>query len=471
MVNLKSKKARLPLFLHLINFLITPDRVNQKNSITLSGVCNIKMTYQHTLDYLFARLPMYQRIGAAAYKADLDNTHKIVEVLNHPQRKIKCIHVAGTNGKGSSSHMLAAILQQAGYKTGLYTSPHLIDFRERIKINGKLIPKKYVVNFVEKHKAEFEKIEPSFFEWTVGLAFDYFAKEKVDIAIIEVGLGGRLDSTNVITPLVSLITNISFDHVNLLGDTLQKIATEKAGIIKPKTPVVISQTQSETKTVFTAYAKKQQAPIQFADEHFKIVNHKQEKGFLKVSLLNKKNKKELNYTLDLVGTYQLKNIVGVLKVIEILKTNNFNVSEKTIKQALKNVSLATGLNGRWQQLHKNPLIIADTGHNEDGIKQVLKNISNVNYQHLHVVFGVVNDKDVSKILSLLPKKATYYFVKASVPRALDENELLTQAKQFKLKGFAYSSVKQGISAAKKSYKKNDLIFVGGSTFVVADALS
>ncbi|MDX2172989.1 MAG: folylpolyglutamate synthase/dihydrofolate synthase family protein [Bacteroidota bacterium] len=429
------------------------------------------MTYQHTLDYLFARLPMYQRIGAAAYKADLNNTHKIVEVLNHPQKKIKCIHVAGTNGKGSSSHMLAAILQQAGYKTGLYTSPHLIDFRERIKINGKLIPKKYVVDFVEKHKTEFEKIEPSFFEWTVGLAFDYFANQKVDIAVIEVGLGGRLDSTNVIMPLVSLITNISFDHVNLLGNTLQKIATEKAGIIKPKTPVVVSQTQAEIKNVFTSIAKKQKAPIYFADNNFKVVNHKTEKGLLKILVLNKESKKELNYSLDLTGSYQLKNIVGVLEIIKILKTNNFNIPEKAIKSALKNVCSLTGLLGRWQQLSKNPLIILDTGHNEDGIKQVLKNISNIKYKHLNFVFGAVNDKDVSKILSLLPKKATYYFVKASVPRALDANELLNQAKKFKLNGTSYSSVKEGISAAKKSYKKTDLIFVGGSTFVVADALS
>lgn len=428
------------------------------------------MTYQQTLDYLFARLPMYQRIGVAAYKANLDNTYKIVEVLSHPHKKIKCIHVAGTNGKGSSSHMLAAILQQAGYKTGLYTSPHLIDFRERVKINGKLITKKYVVDFVEKHKIEFEKIEPSFFEWTVGLAFDYFANQKVDIAIIEVGLGGRLDSTNVITPMVSLITNISFDHVNLLGNTLQKIATEKAGIIKPKIHLVISQTQPEIKNVFKTIAKKQKAQIYFADKNFKVVDHKIEKGFLKVSILNVVSEKKTDYTLDLAGTYQLKNIVGVLNCIEILKINNFNIAEKTIKQALKNVCGLTGFNGRWQQLSKYPLIIADTGHNEDGIKQVIKNISNIKYKQLHFIFGAVNDKDVTKILSLLPKKAIYYFVKASVPRALDENDLLLQAKKFKLNGTAYSSVIKGLDAAKKLYKKNDLIFVGGSTFVVADAL-
>lgn len=428
------------------------------------------MTYQQTLDYLMARLPMYQRIGAAAYKTDLNNTYKIVEVLNYPHHKLKCIHVAGTNGKGSSSHMLAAILQQAGYKTGLYTSPHLIDFRERIKINGKLISKKYVINFVEKYKTEFEKIEPSFFEWTVGLAFDYFVTKKVDIAIIEVGLGGRLDSTNIITPLVSLITNISFDHVNLLGNTLQKIANEKAGIIKPNTTVVISQTQPEIKAIFTTIAKKQKAPIYFADKTFEIISHKVESGFLKIKVLNTKTKNILNCALDLTATYQLKNILGVLKVVEILNANNFNILQKTIIQSLKNVCILTGFNGRWQQLSKNPLIIADTGHNEDGIKQVLKTISKIKFEHLHFVFGTVNDKDVSKILCLLPKSATYYFVKASVPRALDNTNLLILAEQFNLKGTSYGTVKQGLNAAKKSYKKNDLIFVGGSTFVVADAL-
>ena len=428
------------------------------------------MTYPQTLDYLFARLPMYQRIGAAAYKADLNNTYKIIEVLNHPQKKIKCIHVAGTNGKGSSSHMLAAILQKAGYKTGLYTSPHLIDFRERVKINGKLIPKKYVINFVQKHKTEFEKIEPSFFEWTVGLAFDYFANQKVDIAIIEVGLGGRLDSTNVITPLVSLITNISFDHVNLLGNTLQKIAGEKAGIIKPEIPVIISQTQLKVKKVFTDIAKKQKAPIQFADKNFKISSSKLKKHFLTSTILNINTKKKISYNLDLVGTYQLKNVLGVLNTVEVLKNNNFVIPQKTIKAALKNVCQLTGFNGRWQQLSKNPLIIVDTGHNEDGIKQVLENLSQLNYKKLHFVFGAVNDKDVTKILALLPKKATYYFVKASVPRALNENDLLLTAKKIKLNGTSYPSVKQGLIAAKKACKKNDLIFVGGSTFVVADAL-
>ncbi len=429
------------------------------------------MTYQQTLNYLFARLPMYQRIGAAAYKADLDNTYKIVEVLNHPHKKIKCIHVAGTNGKGSSSHMLAAILQKAGYKTGLYTSPHLIDFRERIKINGKLISKKYVTTFVEKYNNEFEKIELSFFEWTVGLAFDYFANQKVDIAVIEVGLGGRLDSTNVITPVVSLITNISFDHVNLLGNTLQKIASEKAGIIKAEIPVIISQSQTEVKKVFTSIAKNQKAPIYFADKNFKILSHVFKNEFLVADILNIKAKKIYTYKLDLKGTYQLKNVLGVLNTIELLKKRGFIISQKSVHQSLNQVCELTGFNGRWQQLSKNPLIIADTGHNEDGIKQVLENLSKLNFKQLHFIFGAVNDKDVSKILNLLPKKAIYYFVKASVPRALNENDLLKFAEKVKLKGNAYPNVKQGLLAAKKAYKKNDLIFVGGSTFVVADALS
>jgi dihydrofolate synthase/folylpolyglutamate synthase len=429
------------------------------------------MTYQQTLDYLFERLPMYQRIGAVAYKADLNNTYKIVEQLNHPQKKIKCIHVAGTNGKGSSSHMLAAVLQQAGYKTGLYTSPHLIDFRERIKINGKLISKKYIINFVEKYKLEFEKIEPSFFEWTVGLAFDYFANQKVDIAVIEVGLGGRLDSTNVITPLVSLITNISYDHTNLLGNTLQKIAFEKAGIIKSNTPIVISQTQAATQAVFNTVAKKEKAPIQFADKNYSIKAYNFKSKFLVTSILDKKYNKTNKYELDLKGTYQLKNSLGVLNTLEVLKTQGFSIPQKVIKKALKNVCELTGFNGRWQQLSKKPLIIADTGHNEDGIKQVVENLLRLKYNKLHMVFGAVNDKDITKILSLLPKNASYYFVKASVPRALNGNDLERKAIKFKLNGSSYSSVKQGLMVAKKACKKNDLIFVGGSTFVVADALA
>ena len=429
------------------------------------------MTYQQTLDYLFARLPMFQRVGAAAYKANLDNTNKIIELLGKPHQKIKCIHVAGTNGKGSSSHMIAAILQQAGYKTGLYTSPHLVDFRERIKINGKMIPKNYITDFVEKYKESFEQIEPSFFEWTVGLAFDYFAKEEVDVAVIEVGLGGRLDSTNVITPKVSLITNISFDHMNLLGDTLEKIAAEKAGIIKARIPVVVSQYQSESGPLFSAIARELKSPIEFADKNYKVVDHKIVNGLLNTTILNKKTNSTINLDLDLTGTYQLKNVLGVLNTIEFIEKAGFIVEFETLKQALKQVVKLTGLNGRWQTISENPLMITDTGHNEDGIKNLLANLKTIKYANLHFVFGAVNDKDVSKILQLLPKEATYYFTKANIPRALNEIELFEQAQKLKLKGKAFETVRAAIDAAKKAYKKNDLILIGGSTFIVGDALA
>jgi dihydrofolate synthase / folylpolyglutamate synthase len=428
------------------------------------------MTYPQTLDYLFARLPMYQRVGAAAYKANLDNTYKIVEVLGKPQQKLNCIHVAGTNGKGSSSHMLAAILQQSGYKTGLYTSPHLIDFRERIKVNGKMIQKNYVTDFVVKHKTAFEEIEPSFFEWTFGLALDYFKSQEVDVAVIEVGLGGRLDSTNIITPKAALITNISFDHMNLLGDTLEKIGREKAGIIKPRIPVVISQYQSETAPLFNTIAKELKAPIEFADKNYKLLSINLLNGLLQVKVLNKQTNQIDVYELDLTGNYQAKNLLGVLNVLDFIEKAGFLIQPENVKIALKQVTKLTGLMGRWQTLSGKPLVIADTGHNEDGIKQVINNFANIPHETLHIVFGVVNDKDISKILSLLPKEAIYYFVKASVPRALNEQELLAQAKKLKLHGSAYATVEAGLKAAKKASEKNDLIFVGGSTFVVSDAL-
>lgn len=428
------------------------------------------MTYPQTLDYLFARLPMYQRIGAAAYKANLDNTIRLMEVLGKPQQRLKCIHVAGTNGKGSSSHMLAAVLQQCGYKTGLYTSPHLVDFRERIRINGKMIPKSYVVDFVEKYRQPFEDIEPSFFEWTVGLALDYFAAGEVDVAVIEVGLGGRLDSTNIITPKACLITNISFDHMNLLGDSLEKIGREKAGIIKPKIPVVVSQYQSETAPVFSAAAREMKAPIEFADKNYKVLGSGLEKGLLQVHLLNKKTGASSRYELDLTGNYQLKNLLGVLNVLEFIEKAGFILEHDHVLKGLKQVSKLTGLMGRWQLLSEKPRMIADTGHNEDGIAQVVENLKSMEYARLHFVFGTVNDKDVSKILKLLPKQACYYFVKANLPRALDAQELQAQAAKLKLSGKAYPTVEAGINAAKKAYRKNDLIVVGGSTFVVGDAL-
>jgi dihydrofolate synthase/folylpolyglutamate synthase len=428
------------------------------------------MNYSQTLDYLFSRLPMYQRVGVAAYKTDLKNTIKICLALGNPQNKLQCIHVAGTNGKGSTSHMIAAVLQKAGYKVGLYTSPHLLDFRERIKINGKMIAKEYIVDFVEKYKEPFEKIEPSFFEWTVGLAFDYFVNKEVDVAVIEVGLGGRLDSTNVINPVVSVITNIGMDHMNLLGDTLQKIAAEKAGIIKARKPVVISQYQPEVTGVFSDKAKELKAPIQFASKEFKVIESKKEENCLSVTLLDKKTNATTNYKLDLTGTYQIKNLIGVIAALKVIEENGFIINEDDIQKGLSNVIKLTGIEGRWQTLSEKPLVICDTGHNEDGIKEILANLKLYSYKQLHFVLGAVNDKDISSILKLLPKEAIYYFTKASVPRALSEMELRLKAEEIGLKGNSYSTVKEALIAAKEKAKANDLIFVGGSTFVVADAL-
>ncbi|HTA62063.1 MAG TPA: folylpolyglutamate synthase/dihydrofolate synthase family protein [Bacteroidia bacterium] len=435
------------------------------------------MNYKQTLNYLYTQLPMFQRIGAAAYKADLNNTLAICKLLHNPENKFKSIHVAGTNGKGSTSHMLAAVFQQAGYKTGLYTSPHLKDFRERIKINGKEIPKKHITDFVEKYKNDFEKIEPSFFEWTVGLAFNYFAEEKVDIAIIEVGLGGRLDSTNVVMPLLSLITNISYDHTNLLGNTLPKIAKEKAGIIKPKVPVVISQTQSAVKKVFIEKAKTCKSKIYYADT---IFIHQKENYLPKKSLTKhsyNKDKERFSVLSDLPGTYQKYNIAGVLTALDVLK-HDFKIKDKHIAKALANVKKLTGLHGRWELLNKHPRVIADTGHNKDGILQVMKSVnrefeSGVVKGKLHVVFGAVNDKDITSIFTLLKtnkhfSSATYYFCKPNIPRGMELDVLYKAAKQVGLKGKTYPSVKEALSAAKKTAKANELIFVGGSTFTVAE---
>ncbi|MBK6834494.1 MAG: bifunctional folylpolyglutamate synthase/dihydrofolate synthase [Bacteroidetes bacterium] len=429
------------------------------------------MTYKETLDYLFAQLPMFHRIGAEAYKANLDNTYALMDVLKQPHSKFKTIHIAGTNGKGSTSHMMAAVLQEAGYKVGLYTSPHLKDFRERIRINGKMISQQKVVDFVDKHKKHFDKIQPSFFEWTVGLAFDYFAEKKVDIAIIEVGLGGRLDSTNIITPELYIITNISFYHTNLLGNTLGAIAGEKAGIIKKDIPCLISERTFETEEVFIDKAKKEFAPLFFTEDLIKVKVVKQifKKGNLNLVYKVSSSKKEM--LCDLPGTYQTKNIATIYAACAILNSfSDFKIGLTDIEKALTKVTETTGLKGRWQVLNNKPLVIADTGHNEAGIKEVLKNIKQTQYKNLHIVLGVVNDKDVNAMLSLLPKKATYYFCKASIPRALDEKELQLLAAKHKLKGATYKTVKQALADAKKITHKDDLIFVGGSTFTVAEVV-
>ncbi len=424
------------------------------------------MTYQQTLDYLYAKLPMFTRVGSSAIKKDLTNTLAFCNVLDNPHQKFKSIHVGGTNGKGSTSHMLAAILQTAGYKTGLYTSPHLKDFRERIKINGEMISESEVVDFVERNQKNIEEISPSFFEVTVAIAFQHFAKHEVDIAIIEVGLGGRLDSTNVISPEVSVITNIGFDHVNILGDTLGKIAFEKAGIIKKNTPIVIGEYIEETKAVFLAKAKLENAPIRFAQDDFETEAIDRDSDLVKIQLSD--THYHLHLDLDLTGTYQLKNVKTTVATVEEIRKKGFSITDEHLKIALANVKALTGLLGRWQVLQKEPLTICDTGHNEDGIKEVLKNIVSTPYRQLHFVIGMVKDKDISKVLSLLPKEAIYYFCAPAIERAKEAKELQAEAVEFGLKGNYYSSVQAALEHAKSEALKEDLIFIGGSTFVVAE---
>ena len=406
------------------------------------------MNYQETVNWMFNQLPMYQNVGKSAYKEDLTNTILLANYLDNPEKNLKCIHVAGTNGKGSTSHMLASILQEAGYKVGLYTSPHLRDFRERIKINGDEISEDFIVDFIEKHKIFFEANELSFFEMTVGLAFDYFVKSKVDIAIIEVGMGGRLDSTNIITPLVSVITNIGLDHTQFLGNTLELIAAEKAGIIKPNIPVVIGEYIQETRPVFVAKAKDCNSEIYFASD-----------------LINE------TYPCALKGDYQQQNIKTVTQTIRVLQSQNkFIVSEQNLILGLINVIKNTGLEGRWQELQQNPKVICDTAHNKHGLDIVLKQIQKEDFEQIHFVFGVVNDKDLESILPLFPKNAIYYFCKPNIPRGLEAEILQKKSAQFDLHGQVYVSVTNAYEAALRNSKKKDLVFIGGSTFVVAEIL-
>jgi dihydrofolate synthase / folylpolyglutamate synthase len=474
------------------------------------------MNYQQTLDYLFAKLPMYHRIGAAAYKADLNNTIHLCNLLDNPQNSFRSVHVAGTNGKGSVSHMLASILQEKGLKVGLYTSPHLKDFRERIRVNGKMIPKKYVSRFIHDHKNEFDQFQLSFFEMTVGLAFQYFRERKVDVAVVEVGLGGRLDSTNIITPLLSVITNISFDHMQFLGDTLEKIAMEKAGIIKPGVPVVIGETQLEIKNIFINKAEVSGSEITFADNDFsvssvenykftsdrnvhsplsrkdansfgalafsrsRLVRQKENnKFFTELSPLNPvqifdiyQSNSHLFRRLEspLLGNYQQKNILTVLSACETLKKAGISIDEEQILRGIRNVIRNTNFEGRWQILSNNPLTICDTGHNEGGLREVLAQIKTTPHNHLHFIFGVVNDKQIDHILTMLPKDATYYFCKANIPRGLDQDELKRKAEFSGLTGLSYPSVTVALNAAKENASSNDLIFIGGSTFVVAEVV-
>lgn len=405
------------------------------------------MTYQDTLDWMFAQLPMYQRQGKVAFKKDLSNTLKLTAYLKHPESNFRSVHVAGTNGKGSTSHMIASVLQEAGYNVGLYTSPHLKDFRERIRINGKPVSKHFVMGFVRRNKTILEAHRLSFFEMTVGMAFDYFSKQSIDIAVIEVGMGGRLDSTNIITPEVSVITNIGLDHTQFLGDTLDLIAAEKAGIIKPNIPVVIGETQTETKPVFDRKAKENSCKIVYADKKVKEI-----------------------YESDMIGTYQSKNIKTALQTIKELKLRDFMISESQIKKGLLNVVKNTGLLGRWQILSNKPKVICDTGHNREGLTYVMQQLSLETFNKLHMVFGVVNDKDLQSIVDILPKQAMYYFCKPNIPRGKNALELKEELSMYQLKGNVYNSVSEAYKTALRTAEKEDVIFVGGSTFVVAEII-
>lgn len=421
------------------------------------------MTYQEATEYLFNSTPLFQNVGKDAYKEGLENTLLLDKHFNHPHQQYQTIHIAGTNGKGSCSHTLAAILQEAGYKVGLYTSPHLVDFRERIRVNGTCIPEERVVRFVEEERAFFEPLHPSFFEITTALAFLYFAEQKVDIAVIEVGLGGRLDCTNIISPLLSVITNISFDHVQFLGNTLDKIASEKAGIIKPNTPVIIGETTPETCPVFVEKALQCQAPIRFAEEEHELQT---------ISEANDGTReyKTLHFgTINgvLNGDCQIKNTQTILAAVsELQKT--LHISEQNIRDGFRNVCQTTGLRGRWQKLADSPKTYCDTGHNVGGISYIVKQLERMPCAQKRIVIGMVNDKDIAHVLEMLPKDAIYYFTQAKVKRALPAEALLAQAKEKGLDGKAFPSVIEAYTAARNEASSNDLIFIGGSTFIVAD---
>lgn len=424
------------------------------------------MNYAETVSYLFNQLPMFSKIGEAAYKKDLTNTITLCEALGNPHKKFKSIHIAGTNGKGSTSHMLAAIMQAAGFKTGLYTSPHLYDFRERIKINGVCCEEEFVINFTQRIQHQIETIAPSFFEITVAMAFDYFAANEVDIAIIETGLGGRLDSTNIILPELSVITNIGMDHMNLLGNTITAIAGEKAGIIKPFVPVVIGESNAETFPVFIATSVS--SPISFAEDNRYISDWLYQQPLLNVTVVDKNKNEYQHYSLDLTGFYQTKNLLTVLEACSVLQQLGWNIQPPHIKEGLSNVKKLTGLHGRWEIIQTNPTLVLDVGHNVDGIKAILTQLDLSNFKQLHWVMGMVKDKDIQAVLQLLPSTAKYYFTKASIPRALDEQELLKQAQELGLTGSSFSDVNSAIKAAKENADFNDLILVCGSVFVIAE---
>ncbi len=431
------------------------------------------MTYSETLSYLFNKLPMFSRIGAAAFKKDLTNTIRLCEALGNPQNTFKSIHIAGTNGKGSTSHMLAAILQTAGYTTGLYTSPHLKDFRERIKVNGHLCEESFVVDFTQRIQPLIDEIAPSFFEITVAMAFDYFARMKVDVAVIEVGLGGRFDSTNIIQPELSIITNIGWDHMNLLGDTLEKIAFEKAGIIKQGVPVVIGEVIPETKNVFERKAadlsaNKAVSQVIYAQQERYVVGWEYEHHQLTVEVSDKKTDTHHHYRLDLPGIYQTKNLITVLEAAHQLHLMGWKTDNAIVQKALPKIKPLTGLHGRWEVIHHNPVVILDVGHNADGMAQIKTQIELSNYHHLHIIIGMVKDKEIDTVLKLLPKQASYYFTQAQIPRALTAESLQLQAESFGLKGALFKNVNEAIQNALSHAHKDDMILVCGSVFLVGE---
>lgn len=410
---------------------------------------------------------MFTRMGSAAFKKDLTNITLLCEFLGDPQKALKSIHVGGTNGKGSVSHMLAAVLQTAGYKTGLHTSPHLKDFRERIRINGEMVPEAFVISFVERIQPLAKVIEPSFFEISVAMAFEYFAQQRVDVALIEVGLGGRLDSTNIIQPELSVITNIGWDHMNMLGNTLPEIATEKGGIIKPNTPVIIGEKSEETEMIFRDIAARHNAPIVFAEEEFSVDRF----CFLSNGILidiEKQREAIEQYTLDLPGIYQTKNILTALAAVEVLKECGYDLNKEKIKYALAHAQILTGLQGRWQVIHKKPMVVLEVAHNTNGIEQMLLHLKKLTFQHLHLVIGMVKDKEVESVLKLLPPTATYYFTQAQIPRALPAADLKGKANIFKLEGHTYPDVNAALKTAMQQAQSNDLIMVCGSIFLVAE---
>lgn len=425
------------------------------------------MTYSETLDYLYKKLPMFSRIGSAAIKKDITNTLLICQHLDNPQTKFQSIHIAGTNGKGSVSHMLAAIFQTAGYKTGLYTSPHLYDFRERIKINGAMVPEDFVITFVQRVKPLIGSIEPSFFEITVAMAFEFFAEQKTDIAIIETGLGGRLDSTNIITPELSIITNIGYDHMNILGNSLEEIAAEKAGIIKQNIPVVIGEFLEETKPVFDQKAKEKNAPVYYAQHYFTDVLHSLTKDHLQI-IYETMDRSEVRIETDLQGIYQVDNVRTVLTALQMLNKNNWKILPGDISNGLKNVKRLTGLYGRWEVIQTAPTVVLEVAHNENGIKQMLRHIEQLTYSRLHIILGMVKDKEVNNILNLLSKNAAYYFTQAHIPRALDKEQLQSEAKRCGLEGSAFDDVNLALKNALDNASPDELIIICGSIFLVAE---